>query len=535
MNIITTLLPIFLPLILILVFKLNSFKTMIITLILFVILLFWFFKMSFFEFEKNALNALFQLLTPIWILFGSIFLLNILEQASALQKIKRTFNTISADQRIQVIIIGFLFSALIEGISGFGIPATIAAPILISLGYKPLQAIIISLCFNSIPVSFGATGIPINFGLIEPLKKNLIFSNFQMKNNLNSEQILNLVANKVIFTNYILIPLILTMVMFLVTIVFVKKENRSWKDFYQMLPLIILTGVIYPSIEFLVLKYVGYSFVSILTPISMLIIIFIIIKFKIKYLAPNKIFHKYYGNKNEIAKMSRKKNIKITTIKAWIPYLLVIFLLLIVRIIPFLKAFVKSFVITYNKLNFEFLFNPGFTFLIVGIFSIKFYKINIWKTIKILKNTTHKISSSILVLIPTFILIEIFMHANVSNTTISNEMSVLISKFIGPNWQIFSPFLGLIGSFINGSATVSNISFGSVQVAISNLYNYNMINILTFQQIGANMGNMICISNIIVVCSVVGIKNKESNILKYTITISLILIVFVIILLNIFK
>ena len=61
-------------------------------------------------------------------------------------------------------IIGWSFAFMIEGASGFGTPAAIAAPILMSLGFNPLKVAIFALVMNSVPVSFGAVGTPTWFG-----------------------------------------------------------------------------------------------------------------------------------------------------------------------------------------------------------------------------------------------------------------------------------------------------------------------------------------------------------------------------------
>lgn len=536
MNYLISFVPIILPLILILVFKLNSAKTMTITLITFVVGTIFFMNLSFNEIFAKSLNGMFNLLTPMFILTGAIMLLNILEYSGALNNIKHSFNSISPDQRIQVIIVAFLFSALIEGISGFGTPATIAAPILISLGFKPIQSIIIALMCNSFPVSFGATGIPISFGLFEPLEHNKVFNQLSSNLHMSYHEVFYKVCNNMIFLNYVVIPLLLLIVTFLVTNVFIDKSKRDIKRFYEMLPLIIIVSIVYPSVEFIVLNYISYSFVSIIAPIITLLVVFLFSKNRTKFVIPKKVFHEYFGDKNEITNQTKRFTKKLTLLKSWTPYFLVIVMLLFVRVIPSVKLFIQSFVIEYGKTKFQFLFNPGFTFILVSFFAFKFFNFNTKETMKIFRRTYGKVSGSFLVLLPTFILIEIFMNAHYTKLlTPAISMSNFLSSSVGNIWTYVSPFLGLIGSFINGSATVSNISFGLVHLNIAKTYNLDMISLLTLQSFGANMGNMICISNIIVVCSIVGVKNKESQILKYTMLVASILIIFAIILVNISK
>ena len=96
------------------------------------------------------------------IIFGAILIMNTLKRSGAMDSINRMFNGITPDARLQAIIIGFIFGAFIEGAAGFGTPAALAGPLLISVGFPPLAAAIVALEFNSVPVIFGAVGTPTN-------------------------------------------------------------------------------------------------------------------------------------------------------------------------------------------------------------------------------------------------------------------------------------------------------------------------------------------------------------------------------------
>ena len=96
----------------------------------------------------------------LFIVFGAILIMNTLKHSGAVTAIQRVFHTISPDRRVQAVIVGFIFGAFIEGAAGFGTPAALAGPLLISLGFPPLCAAIIALIYNSVPVSFGGVGTP---------------------------------------------------------------------------------------------------------------------------------------------------------------------------------------------------------------------------------------------------------------------------------------------------------------------------------------------------------------------------------------
>ena len=87
----------------------------------------------------------------------------------------------------------------------------------------------------------------------------------------------------------------------------------------------------------------------------------------------------------------------------------------------------------------------------------------------------------------------------------------------GQHWVYFSSYLGAIGAFFSGSNTVSNLTFGSIQQQIALDTGLSVTLILALQSVGGAMGNMVCINNIIAVCSVLDVKNSEGAIIKKTV------------------
>lgn len=96
------------------------------------------------------------------IIFGAILIMNTLKRSGAMSAINGMFKGVTKDARILAIIIGWVFGAFIEGAAGFGTPAALAAPLLISVGFPPLAAAIVALICNSTPVCYGAVGTPTN-------------------------------------------------------------------------------------------------------------------------------------------------------------------------------------------------------------------------------------------------------------------------------------------------------------------------------------------------------------------------------------
>src|SRR4051794_9636412 len=106
-------------------------------------------------------GAAFGLFPIMWIVFNAIWIYNMTDRTGYFAVLRRSFERISDDERIQAIIIAFSFGALLEALAGFGTPVAITASMLVGLGFKPMKAASVALVSNTAPVAFGAIAIPI--------------------------------------------------------------------------------------------------------------------------------------------------------------------------------------------------------------------------------------------------------------------------------------------------------------------------------------------------------------------------------------
>src|SRR5919198_3447134 len=111
--------------------------------------------------DAAILGACFGLFPIMWIVWNAIWIYNMTDVTGHFAVLRRSFTSISNDQRIQAVIIAFSFGALMEALAGFGTPVAIAAPMLVAIGFRPLQAASLALVANTAPVAFGAIAIPI--------------------------------------------------------------------------------------------------------------------------------------------------------------------------------------------------------------------------------------------------------------------------------------------------------------------------------------------------------------------------------------
>src|SRR5256714_2248900 len=112
-------------------------------------------------FDSAAEGAAFGLFPIMWIVVNAVWIYTMTVKTGDFGVLRRTFGSISSDQRIQAVIVAFAFGALLEALAGFGTPVAITSVMLIALGFKPIKAASVALVANTAPVAFGAIAIPI--------------------------------------------------------------------------------------------------------------------------------------------------------------------------------------------------------------------------------------------------------------------------------------------------------------------------------------------------------------------------------------
>src|ERR1044071_8285038 len=111
--------------------------------------------------DAAILGACFGLFPIMWIVWNAIWIYNMTEDTGHFAVLRRSFASVSDDQRIQAVIIAFSFGALIEALAGFGAPVAITAAMLVALGFQPIKAAAVALVANTAPWAFGAIATPI--------------------------------------------------------------------------------------------------------------------------------------------------------------------------------------------------------------------------------------------------------------------------------------------------------------------------------------------------------------------------------------
>ncbi len=468
------------------------------------------------------------------IVFGALLILQLLKDSGGVDSISYSMATVSTDRRVQALLLAFLMGAFFEGAAGFGTPAAVAAPLLVALGHPPLIAATVALIGNSVPVSFGAVGVPIWGGIsvVEGLVEMPIESmGAQIE---NFRVFLESVGGFTAVLNgsmAIFIPLAIVAVMTKIAEGSLLKGLKVW-------PLAIFSGLIFGIPMFLIANFIGPELPSLLgSLIALPIFVFAV---RNNFLVPKDEWD-YPPQENwddewedEVvaeAEVPDPDDLTITPFKAWLPYLLIAAILVITRIEAFgLVGTLQGVEIGWENIlgtdiseGIAPLYNPGIIpFLLVALISPYILGMEKGKAAGCWKETLNTVKPAAIALFFAVAMVYIMMNSDpVAEYTMLEEMAFAAANAFGGAWHFGAPFVGTLGAFIAGSNTVSNIMFGAFQFETALASGVEVIPTLSLQTAGAAGGNMLCVHNVVAAITTVGLVGKEGLVMRKTIVVTI--------------
>lgn len=465
----------------------------------------------------------------LWIVFGALLMLNTLTNSGAIATIRKGFMDITPDRRIQAMIIAWTFGAFIEGAAGFGTPAAVCAPLLMALGFPAMAAVTVALIIQSTPVSFGAVGTPILLGVKTGLDNPLVLDMLGRADISFMDYIFE-IGRYVALTHGIIGVLIPTFLSVMLTRFFGKE--KSWKKGLEVLPFGIFAGLALVVPYIAVAFILGPEFPSLIGGLVGLTIV--VFAAKNNFLTPKETWDfadrsewdaSWTGNWEPKFSEAPKH---MTLFKAWLPYVLVGIFLVASRKIPALKAALNSVSIPITDVfgtgigySINPLYVPGFIFVcaIACAFFIQRMKWSdmsaaIGKSTK----TTLQASFALGFAIP---MVRVFINSgakyNLSGLeSMPLELANGVAAMAGGAWTEFAAVIGAMGAFIAGSNTVSNMMFSLFQFGVATKIAVPQAIIVALQAVGGAAGNMITVHNVVAAAAVVGLMDREGEIIRKT-------------------
>jgi lactate permease len=153
-------------------------------------------------------------------------------------------------------------------------------------------------------------------------------------------------------------------------------------------------------------------------------------------------------------------------------------------------------------------------FFFISFISFAIYKLSKPVMRQIASESYDRMKKPILALLGALVMVKLMMVGGEKSSVML--IGSAFAGATGERWQFFASYLGAVGSFFSGSATISNLTFSGIQNSIAQNLGLDRTMVLSAQSVGGAMGNMVSINNIVAVCSILGIINKEGAILKKT-------------------
>ena len=498
--------PVLAVLVLLVVLRLPAARAMPLSLLATALAAGFIWKMAPVRIAAAALEGGFVALSIAWIVLGAITLLNVLKTTGAIEMIRYGFTAVSPDRRVQTVIIAWLFGAFLEGISGFGTPAAIAAPLLVVLGFPPLAAVVLALVAGSSPVSFGAVGTPVIIGVGQGLTDA-------------TPGLVERIALAAITMDLVLASALPLLLCSLLTRFF--GTRRSWLEGLAAWRFALLGGLAFTVPAWLTMRFLGPEFPSIIGGFVGLALTTLCARRR--WLTPAE----PWDFETPPSAVTLAPPAGLTPLRAWLPYGLVALLLIATRleILP-LKDWLHRVVLdsgdilgTGIRSELRPLYLPGSVFLLVALFAGWLQGGDRSALRRAWWTSLVKLVPTVIALFTAIPMVRIFLRSDMNAVGLESmplELAALAAQTFSGTWPLAAPFIGALGSFLAGSSTFSNMMFAGFQAAVAESLNLPVVLVMALQMLGANAGNMIGVANVVAAASVVNLSGREGEIIRFT-------------------
>lgn len=478
---------------------------------------------------SSAIYGFFYGLWPIaWIIIGAVFLYKVTVKTGQFDIIRSSILSLTEDQRLQMLLVGFAFGTFLEGAAGFGAPVAITAALLVGLGFKPLYAAGLCLIVNTAPVAFGAMGIPIIVaGQVSGVETHAISQ---------------MVGRQLPF----IVPIVLVWIMAIMD---------GWRGVRETFPAIVVGGGSFAIAQFLTSNYIGPELPDITAAIASLVSLTLLFK----VWQPKHIFRfeNQVDGKNQMGDTKSVSAPLPTThyspaqiIKAWMPFVILTAMVSLWSIKPFKDLFVKgkngqpdgALVDMVMSINVPYLHNAvqklppvvtkitdyaaiykfdwfsatGTAIVLAAIISIVMLKMRPKEALATFGETVKELRT------PIYSIGMVLAFAFIANYSGLSATLALALAHTGKAFTFFSPFLGWLGVFLTGSDTSANALFAALQATTARQIGVPEVLLVAANTSGGVTGKMISPQSIAIACAATGLVGKESDLFRFTVKHSII-------------
>jgi lactate permease len=441
--------------------------------------------------DSVAAGAVFALWPVMWIVFNALLLYNIAVASGRFDAFRDwVLNHLPNDRRIVLVVIGFCFGCLLEGIAGFGTPVAITSALLILVGFPPLEALTFTLIFNTAPVAFGALGVPITvLGQVTSLP---------------AVQLGAMVGRQ--------LPILAMLLPFYVMTLYggVRSVRALW-------PVLLVSGASFAAGQFVTSNLLDYALTDVLSSLTALIVTLLFLRVWKPAADPS------FAVSAKATGPARYTAVPLW--QGWLPWILVSVVVIawthlkVAAIgqlaIPWPGLHNQIAITLYNDKPYAavWAFQPlatGTAILVAAILTAAWVGVGPGRFLSAVGDTWKQSRIAILT-VALIVALAYLMNYSGLNYTLGKGAASM--GFLFP---LVSPFLGWVAVFLSGSDTSGNALFGNLQVVAANQLGLNPVLIAATNSSGGVMGKMISPQNIATGVSVTDLKGHEGVVFART-------------------
>ncbi|HKS39735.1 MAG TPA: L-lactate permease [Blastocatellia bacterium] len=464
------------------------------------------------SFASLGYGAAFGLLKIAWIVVAAVFLYDITVYTGQFDIMKSSVARITADRRLQALLVAFCFGALIEGAAGFGAPVAIAGAFLIGLGFKPFHAAALNLIANTAPVAWGAIGTPVHtLAAVSGL----------------AEQDLNAMIGRILPITAIIVPFWLV------------RAMVGWRETFEVLPAILVVGVSFAATQFVWSNFIDSNLVDIAGGVVSLVVTTIFLRFW----QPRRIYRFKEETADDEAATARNQtpvnNTAGQIMRAWMPFIILTVFVLMWGL-PWVKASMNRWTTPAAsrggwevpalhmsvaraapvvaapapeaaKFDFNWLSATGTGCFLAAIVAGLLLGVSFAELAKIFWHTLVRMRFAVLAIS--------FMLGLGFVTRYSGMDAVMGLAFTrtGPMFPFFGTFLGWLGVALTGSDTSSNALFGGLQRITAEQLGLSPVLMCAANSAGGVMGKMVDAQSIVVATAATNQVGNEGLIFRFVV------------------
>jgi lactate permease len=453
-------------------------------------------------------GAAFGFFPILWIVINAIWVYQMTVETGHFDVLRRSFASVSDDQRIQAIIIAFSFGALLEALAGFGTPVAVTSVMLMALGFTPLKAATLSLTANTAPVAFGAMATPIiTLGKVTGLPADTLGAMIGRQTPLLS----------------LFVPLVL------VVIVDGKRGIReTW-------PVAVACGVVFAIAQYVTSNFVSVPLADVVASLVSAAAVVGMVRLRppAKALVPSLAGGgEGDGPTADFARRDGTSDSRADVVRAYAPYGIVIVIFVICQIGAVKSLLDRATVVfdwpglhvadagghplSLTKFTLNLLTTPGTQMLVAGALTMVALRLSVPRAVKAFGVTLHQLRWAILTVM-TVLALAFVMNVSGQTITLGTWMAGA-----GAAFALLSPVLGWLGTAVTGSDTSANSLFGALQVTAAHQAGLSDVLMAASNSSGGVLGKMISPQNLAIAAAAVGLNGKEGDIFRRVIVWSLV-------------